>query len=113
MYLKSPTKKKPDDYLTDLENAQHQIEDLWDCVKAMHYKLMADPDYCPFEFGVRPKQLVESDKTKLIPLSAFKNSKVSKTNEFDRIRNKNNFLGVPPKPGPGLAWRARKGWPGP
>ena len=85
MYLKSPTKKKPDDYLTDLENAQRQIEDLWDCVKAMHYKLMADPDYCPFEFGVRPKQLVESDKTKLIPLSAFKNSKVSKTNEFAKL----------------------------
>ena len=35
--------------------------ELWDCVKAMHYKLEADPNYCPFDFGVRPRQILESD----------------------------------------------------
>ena len=38
-----------------------ELNDFWDCVRSMHYKLEEDPNYCPFEFGVRPTQILETD----------------------------------------------------
>ena len=60
-YLKTPTKTQGGDYLKGLENSKKEMLELWDCVKAMHYKLEADPNYCPFDFGVRPRQILETD----------------------------------------------------
>ena len=61
-YLKPPAKKNNGDFLKALAESEKELRDLWDDVVAMHYKLEADPTYCPFEFGVRPKQLLESDE---------------------------------------------------
>ena len=61
-YLKPPAKKDNGDFLKALADSEKELRDLWDYVVAMHYKLEADSNYCPFEFGVRPKQLLESDE---------------------------------------------------
>ena len=61
-YLKPPAKKDKGDFLKALAESEKELRELWDYVVAMHYKLEADPTYCPFEFGVRPKQLLESDE---------------------------------------------------
>ena len=60
-YIKPPAKKDNGDFLKALADSEEELMELWDCVKAMHYKLKGDKDYCPFEFGVRPKQLLEDD----------------------------------------------------
>ena len=49
------------DPLKSVEDIKSELNDFWDCVKAMHYKLLDDADYCPFEFGVRPTQILETD----------------------------------------------------
>ena len=56
------TKKDNGDFLKALADSEKELRELWDYVVAMHYKLEADSTYCPFEFGVRPKQLLESDE---------------------------------------------------
>ena len=61
-YLKPPAKKDNGDFLKALADSEKELRQLWDYVVAMHYKLEADSTYCPFEFGVRPKQLLESDE---------------------------------------------------
>ena len=61
-YLKPPTKSQGGDYLKALQDAEDQLLDYWRWVRVMHARLMADENYCPFEFGVRPKQLLESDE---------------------------------------------------
>ncbi len=54
-------KKEGSDPLKSVEDIKSELNDFWDCVKAMHYKLLDDADYCPFEFGVRPTQILETD----------------------------------------------------
>ena len=61
-YLKPPKKSHDGDFLKALADSEDELMELWESVKAMHYKLKGDPNYCPFEFGVRPKQLLESDE---------------------------------------------------
>ena len=61
-YLKPPKKSHDGDFLKALADSEDELMELWESVKAMHYKLKGDPTYCPFEFGVRPKQLLESDE---------------------------------------------------
>ena len=62
MYIpSSKVRKEGSDPLKSIENTKKELNDFWDCVKAMHYKLLDDPDYCPFEFGVRPTQILETD----------------------------------------------------
>tara|TARA_B100000902_G_C27289117_1_gene906155 strand:+ start:1212 stop:2234 length:1023 start_codon:yes stop_codon:yes gene_type:complete len=54
-------KKEGSDPLKSVEDLKKELNEFWDCVKAMHYKLEADSNYCPFEFGVRPTQILEID----------------------------------------------------
>ena len=60
-YLKTPTKNDDGDFIKALELSEKQFRDLWRWVRTMSDRLQADDTYCPFEFGVRPKQLLESD----------------------------------------------------
>ena len=54
-------KKEGSDPLKSVEDMKKELNDFWDCVRSMHYKLEEDPNYCPFEFGVRPTQILETD----------------------------------------------------
>ena len=54
-------KKSGSDPIKCVEDMKTELLNQWDYVRAMHYKLEEDPNYCPFEFGVRPTQILETD----------------------------------------------------
>ena len=49
------------DPLKCVNDTKKEFNEFWECVRAMHYELKKDPNYCPFEFGVRPTQILELD----------------------------------------------------
>ena len=54
-------KKEGSDPLKCVVETKKELNEFWDCVRSMHYELEKDPNYCPFEFGVRPTQKLETE----------------------------------------------------
>ena len=62
MYIPSnKVKKEGSDPLKCIDETKKEIDEFWDCVVSMHYELLKNPNYRPYEFGVRPTQILETD----------------------------------------------------
>ena len=59
MYVSSG--KKADQVIKLIEDSKEEVMELWDGVKFCHLKLKEDRNWTPFEFGVRPSQIVDLD----------------------------------------------------
>lgn len=54
-------KKEGSDPLKCVDETKKEIDEFWDCVVSAHYELVKNPNYRPYEFGVRPTQILETD----------------------------------------------------
>ena len=53
-------KKEGTDPLKCVTDTKKEFNEFWEYVRAMHYELKKDPNYCTFEFGVRTTQILET-----------------------------------------------------
>lgn len=56
-----PSGKKTEKALDMIDSSKEEIMELWDAVKLCALKLKEDRNWTPFEFGVRPSQIVDVD----------------------------------------------------
>ena len=56
-----PSGKKADQTTKLLETSMEEMNELWEAVKACSLMLKMDKNWTPFEFGVRPSQIVDLD----------------------------------------------------
>jgi hypothetical protein len=56
-----PSGKKADQATKLLDTSMEEMIELWDAVKLCSLKLKEDRNWTPFEFGVRPSQIVDLD----------------------------------------------------
>lgn len=56
-----PSGKKVDKATDLIDSSKNEILELWDAVKLCALKLKEDRNWTPFEFGVRPSQIVDVD----------------------------------------------------
>ena len=59
MYV--PGGKKADQATKLIEDSMEELNDLWEAVKACSVMLKMNKNWTPFEFGVRPSQIVDVD----------------------------------------------------
>lgn len=61
VHLYVPSGKKAEQASKLIEDSMEELNDLWDAVKACALMLRMNKDWTPFEFGVRPSQIVDVD----------------------------------------------------
>lgn len=61
VHLYVPGGKKAEQAPKLIEDSMEELNDLWDAVKACSLMLKMDKNWTPFEFGVRPSQIVDVD----------------------------------------------------
>lgn len=61
VHLYVPSGKKADQANKLIEDSMEELNDLWDAVRACALMLKMDKNWTPFEFGVRPSQIVDVD----------------------------------------------------
>lgn len=61
VHLYVPGGKKAEQAPKLIEDSMEELNDLWDAVKACALMLKMDKNWTPFEFGVRPSQIVDVD----------------------------------------------------
>ena len=61
VHLYVPSGKKADKATELIDSTKEELLELWDAVKLCSLKLKEDRNWTPFEFGVRPSQIVDVD----------------------------------------------------
>jgi hypothetical protein len=61
VHLYIPSGKKADKATELIDSTKDELMELWDAVKLCALKLKEDRNWTPFEFGVRPSQIVDVD----------------------------------------------------
>jgi len=61
VHLYIPSGKKADKATEIIDSTKEELMELWDAVKLCALKLKEDRNWTPFEFGVRPSQIVDVD----------------------------------------------------
>lgn len=61
VHLYIPGGRKADQATKLIEDSIEELNDLWEAVKACSLMLKMDKNWTPFEFGVRPSQIVDVD----------------------------------------------------
>ena len=61
VHLYIPSGKKADKASEIIDSTKEELMELWDAVKLCALKLKEDRNWTPFEFGVRPSQIVDVD----------------------------------------------------
>jgi hypothetical protein len=61
VHLYIPSGKKADKATEIIDSTKDELMELWDAVKLCSLKLKEDRNWTPFEFGVRPSQIVDVD----------------------------------------------------
>lgn len=61
VHLYIPSGKKADKASELIDSTKEELMELWDAVKLCALKLKEDRNWTPFEFGVRPSQIVDVD----------------------------------------------------
>jgi hypothetical protein len=61
VHLYIPSGKKADKATDLIDSTKEELLELWDAVKLCALKLKEDRNWTPFEFGVRPSQIVDVD----------------------------------------------------
>lgn len=69
VHLYIPSGKSADKAPEIIDSTKEELMELWDAVKLCALKLKEDRDWTPFEFGVRPSQIVDVDPDgRVVPL---------------------------------------------